>query len=210
MTLDPFQQFLFELHHPTPGIQWWNAWADMSKSPKARRWIAKQLKIDLAHPLAWFGLGIFAPMMIAGRWHIATPSSAPDFSSPEHIGVDPGQIAAVDPQADAAHIIGQNRTAIIGATEGDIITVRQSPLQWLRDWADERVIWLAKHKQDKASAHVISKHEPSPPTALLIGKPSKAAWDCIRARKVIAPPAIAPIIKREIFKAAHLPTIEAA
>jgi hypothetical protein len=173
------------------------------------RWMARHLRVDPADPRAWFALGGFAPMEIAGTWHIAAPVPAPDpFSSSSFPGDD---VVIVDPEANAAALLGDPGPALVAPTpQPDSLFVHTDPLKWLRAWADDRVVFLETRREAFERARIIPTFSGQPPAALAIGDLSLVPWPQIYARTITADFEHHKTIKRAIFKAADLPRVEAA
>lgn len=176
---------------------------------KPLRWMAKHLQIDHTDPRTWFALAGFAPMSINDAWHIAAISPAPDPF--DHDSFSDGEVILVDPETRQASILGDPSPAIVAPSpQPDAITVLTDGMKWLRAWADERVIFFEHRASAIARARIVPTFSGEPPAALAIGDISRVPWSRLYAKTIRADFEHAKAIKRAIFRAADLPTVEAA
>lgn len=173
------------------------------------RWMAKQLKIDQRDPRTWFALAGFAPMEVDGRWHIGAVVPAPDPF--DHDQWSYGDVVVVDPETGRAAVLGDTAPAIVAPSpQPESLFVHTDGLKWLRAWADERVIFLEKRRDAIERRRVIPTFIGEPPAALAIGDIAKVPWSRLYAKTIKADFEHTRAIKRAIFRAADLPTVEAA
>lgn len=173
------------------------------------RWMAKQLRIDANDARAWFALAGFAPMQLEGKWHIGAAVPAPDPFDPDS---GPGDdIILIDPEANTASVLGDPAPTIIAPQpQPDTIHVHTDPMKWLRSWADERVIFLETRRDAITRGRIVPKFSGEPPAALAIGPVAEVPWHRLYARTIRTDFEHAKAIKRAIFRAANLPSVEAA
>lgn len=182
-------------------------WAADNARP--RRWLARHLRVPLDDARAWFALAGFAPIEIAGAWHIAACVPAPDPFDPD--AVPGGEVVIVNPETKTATILGDPAPAIVAPSpQPDTLTVHTDPLQWLRAWADERIIFFERRRLAIETARIVPSFVGEPPAALVVGDVNKAPWHTIYARTIRADFSHAKAIRRAMFRAADLPRVEAA
>lgn len=180
-----------------------------AENGKARRWMARHLRIPADDARAWFALAGFAPIELQGAWHIAAAVPAPDpFNHDSQPGAD---VVIVNPDTNAAALLGETGPALVlPHPQPEALQVHTDALQWLRAWADERVIFFERRRQAIATARIIPTFQGEPPAALAIGDINKVPWHQIYARTIRADFAHAQAIRRAMFRAADLPRVEAA
>lgn len=193
-----------------PSRTWQRAsFAATTGARRPLRWMAKQLRIDPDDARAWFALAGFAPMELDGTWHIAAAVPAPDpFDPDSFLGDD---IVVIDPAANTAQLLGDPAPTVISPQpQPDTIFVDTDPMKWLRAWADERVIFFETRRDAIARRRVLPRFTGEPPAALAIGPVAEVPWHRLYAKTIRTDFEHAKAIKRAIFRAANLPTVEAA
>jgi hypothetical protein len=194
----------------SPSRAWQTAaFAASSGDRRPLRWMAKHLQIDHADPRAWFALAGFAPMKINNTWHIAAITPAPDPF--DHDSISDGDVVLVDPETRRTTLLGDPSPTIIAPSpQPDTLAVFTDGLKWLRAWADERVIFFEHRRDAIARSRIVPTFSGQPPAALAIGPVAKVPWARLYAKTIKADFEHAKAIKRAIFRAADLPTVEAA
>lgn len=200
--------YLRWLKSDEPSVVWQRAHNAMLGTRRPFRWMARHLRIDPDDARAWFALAGFAPLEIDGRWHIAAAVPAPDpFTDPM-----PGdEVVVVDPEAKTAALLGEPGPALIlPHPQGASLFVHTDPMAWLREWADARVVYLETRRDSIARSRIVPRFNGEPPSALAIGKIDEISWAGILAPTIRADFENYRAIRRAIFRAAHLPRVEAA
>lgn len=210
MTLDDCLAHLRWLDSDAPSRVWQRAsYAMWRDDRRPVRWLAKQLRIDPADPRAWFAIHGFVPLRIEDRWHIAASVPAPDpfdaYSRPSD------DVVLVDPEKNAASMLGAvGADLVLPTPQPQSIFVHTDPMRWLREWADERVIFFETRRNAIAGGRVVPRFCGEPPAALAIGDLKEVPWSKLYATTVRADFEHAAAIKKAIFRAAHIPAVEAA
>lgn len=200
--------YLKWLKSDEPSVVWQRAWNVTLDTRQPLRWMAKHLRIDPDDPRTWFALAGFAPIQLSGRWHIGAAVPAPDpFTDPM-----PGDdVVVVDPEANKAAMLGDPAPQLVTPrVQGASLFVHTDPTAWLRHWADERVIYLETRRDAVRRSRIVPRFSGDPPSALAIGKLDEIPWGGVYAPTIRADFENYRAIRRAIFRAAHLPRVEAA
>jgi hypothetical protein len=210
--IDDLIDYCTWLRSERPSRAWQRAAFAAHGNPGDRRplrWMAKHLQIDHADPRTWFALAGFAPMRINDAWHIAAVTPAPDPFDEDSFS--DGEVVLVDPETRRTSLLGDPSPSIIAPhPQPDAITVYTDGLKWLRAWADERVIFFEHRRSAIERSRIIPTFMGEPPAALAIGDINRVPWSRLYAKTIRADFEHAKAIKRAIFRAADLPTVEAA
>ena len=192
-----------------PSQAWQRAYLATAGTRRPLRWMSRHLKIDPADSRASFALCGFAPMQVGGVWHIGATLPAP---SPFDASSMPGDtVVLVDPEANTASVLGEPGPALITPSpQPETLFVHTSPMKWLRQWADERVVYLETRRAAMEQSRIIPSFSGEPPAALAIGDLKQVPWAGLYARTIRAEFEVHLAIKKAIFKAADLPRVEAA
>lgn len=200
--------YLNWLKSDEPSRAWQRAFDATLGTRQPALWMARHLRIDPADPRTWFALAGFAPMEIDGRWHIAAVIPAPDPFRDFTPGDD---VVIVDPETKKAAVLGDPEPQILTPRiQPASMFIHTDPVAWLREWADDRVVFLERRRECVRRSRIVPRFSGEPPSALAIGNIDEISWGGIYAQTIRADFENYRAIKRAIFRAAHLPRVEAA
>jgi hypothetical protein len=203
----------------TPGRAWW-----MADSRRGRRSIYSALKIDAGHHGSFYACFPFRIIDHDDATWIAGAVGCPRVLSSKWIrSWEPFDITDVilwNPRTNELRIMGEAaRQSLTFVPERlarleDQITLYGDGFSFFRAWADRRALFLEQFRlATERTTHVLPV-EPSDgnvPGALQIGKLTRVSHELMTCLRIKVGPGLDPAaVKKAIFRAAHLPRVEAA
>lgn len=187
---------------------------------RGRAAICKALRIDHDDPASVYATAPFTILSDDGaNWIAALVGMRPCLSVDAIRAWDEaaaGPVILWNPRTNKLRILGEAASASIAIVpdHADRLTVYADAYSFFRAWADHRADIFASIKAAQSNPHRITPAEPADggiPGALIVGSVEKAAPQLFDALHLLAGPGIDPAeLKRSIYRAARIPTVEAA